>query len=552
MRNKILNFAIIASILSLGACSNNLPNEENVLPDTRGNTITLTASMPVDDPATRVDLTQDGKDIKLTWVVGDMIQLAFTQEGSTTIKEEVEVTSISNAGKTGHFNIPIPTGWTGSFKLYGTYGGGGIDITGTNPVIQLPTNTSSAGKLSEVEIRKDVMLYFEHEMQTTTTKSSVVFKHLGSLFSITFKVDQAALDNINQSDVKEVRLVGVGGDSNWAYNVGNVARGYDLVSGEFLNPETAINYISFNTQSVAVVADVPFTVWCWYPLLSGKLWPELELQIINTNGVAMATSNNTKLAKITAPVAGKTYHFNAEWNDVDLNFVSFGPGQINLGSAVKYSILTKTGITTTGITSIQGDIGVSPAASTDLTGFGTLIMNTGGKTSRTENPMLLTGEVYAANYASPTPSELTVAIADMENAFTTANGLVRPAAILNEGAGNISGLTLKPGLYKWGTKVTINSGAAVTLSGGPNDTWVFQIASDFTLNPNAQVMLIGGAKAENITWVVAGQTVLGTGTVIYGNILSKTLISLNTGAKVTGRLYAQTAVTMIAATINKP
>ncbi|MGV8962091.1 MAG: ice-binding family protein [Candidatus Saccharimonadaceae bacterium] len=551
MRNKILNFAIIASILSLGACSNNLPND-NEVPDTTGNTITLTASMPVDDPATRVDLTQDGKDIKLTWVVGDMIQLAFTQEGSTTVKEEVEVTSISNAGKTGHFNIPIPTGWTGSFKLYGTYGGGGIDITGTNPVIQLPTNASSAGELTEVEIRKDVMLYFEHEMQTTSTQSSVVFKHLGSLFSITFKIDQAALDNIIQSDVREVRLVGVGGDGNWAYNVGNVVRGYDLVSGEFLNPETAVNYISFNPQSVAVAPDVPFTVWCWYPLLSGKLWPELELQIINSDGVAMATSNNTKIAKTTAPVAGKTYHFNAEWNDVDLNFVPFGPGKINLGSAMKYSILTKSGITTTGITSIQGDIGVSPAASTELTGFGTLIMNTGGKTSRTENPTLLTGEVYAANYASPTPSELTVAIADMENAFTTANGLVRPAAILNEGAGNISGLTLKPGLYKWGTEVTINSGAAVTLSGGPNDTWVFQIASDFTLNSNAQVMLIGGAKAENITWVVAGQTVLGTGTVIYGNILSKTLISLNTGAKVTGRLYAQTAVTMIAATINKP
>ncbi len=140
----------------------------------------------------------------------------------------------------------------------------------------------------------------------------------------------------------------------------------------------------------------------------------------------------------------------------------------------------------------------------------------------------------------------------MQAAYTSANNLVTPAPVIDQGAGNVGGLTLAPGLYKWSTGVLIASGTTLTLSGGANDTWVFQIAQDLTLFSTAKVNLIGGAQAKNITWVVAGQAVLGTDTVLYGNILSKTLISLNTGAKVTGGLYAQTAVTLNTSTVVKP
>ena len=228
-----------------------------------------------------------------------------------------------------------------------------------------------------------------------------------------------------------------------------------------------------------------------------------------------------------------------------------GPAAVNLGSAAQYSILTKSGISSTGITAVQGDIGVSPAAASAITGFG-LIMDTNGQSSHTTIATQVTGKVYAADYAAPTPSNLTVAIADMETAYTTANNLVTPAPVLEKGAGDISGLTLAPGLYKWSTGVLVASNSTVTLSGGPNDTWVFQIAQDLTLNSSAQVKLLGGAQAKNITWVVAGQAVLGTNTVLYGTILSKTLISLNTGSMVTGKLFAQTAVTLNTATVNQP
>ena len=224
-----------------------------------------------------------------------------------------------------------------------------------------------------------------------------------------------------------------------------------------------------------------------------------------------------------------------------------GPGDVVLGGAGNFEILTMSGISTTGVTSITGDIGVSPMAAIGITGFG-LIMDTNGQSSHTP---IVTGSVYASDYAPPTPANLTVAVADMLTAFTTANNLVTPAPIVDLYAGDISGRTLPAGLYKWSTGVLITN-EGVTLTGGPNDTWVFQIAQDLTVNSSAIITLLGGAQAKNIFWVVSGQALLGSNVNFSGNILSKTLISLNTGATVTGRLLAQTAVTLNAATVIMP
>ena len=162
----------------------------------------------------------------------------------------------------------------------------------------------------------------------------------------------------------------------------------------------------------------------------------------------------------------------------------------------------------------------------------------------------MTGKVYAANYAVPTPANITTAVSDMETAFTDAAGRAIPD-FTELYAGDISGRTLVPGLHKCGTGVLITS-AGVTLSGGPNDVWIFQIAQGLTVNNSAIVTLSGGAQAKNIFWQVSGQATLGTAANFKGIILSQTLISLNTGAIMTGRALAQTAVTLNATAITAP
>jgi hypothetical protein len=64
--------------------------------------------------------------------------------------------------------------------------------------------------------------------------------------------------------------------------------------------------------------------------------------------------------------------------------------------------------------------------------------------------------------------------------------------------------------------------------------------------------LAGGVQAKNIFWQVSGKATLGTTADVKGIILSQTLISMNTGAKLSGRALAQTAVTLIANTVTAP
>jgi hypothetical protein len=222
-----------------------------------------------------------------------------------------------------------------------------------------------------------------------------------------------------------------------------------------------------------------------------------------------------------------------------------GQAPVDLGSAESFVLLAKSGITTTGVTAITGNIGVSPIDSTAITGFG-LILDSSGKFSTSS---LVTGNIYAADYADPTPVNLTTTIGDMAIAYTDAAGRTLPD-FTELGAGDISGKNLAPGLYKWGTGLLIDL-TGVTLTGGANDVWIFQIAGNLTVNNGAIVTLAGGAQAKNIFWQVAGGTGVAIGTTVQfkGIILAEKGITFNTGATLTGSALAQTNITLIANTL---
>jgi hypothetical protein len=151
--------------------------------------------------------------------------------------------------------------------------------------------------------------------------------------------------------------------------------------------------------------------------------------------------------------------------------------------------------------------------------------------------------------AAPTPIELTTAVNNMDSAYTDAAG--RPLPDFSElGTGNLGGLTLVPGLYKWTNNVTIPTN--VIIAGGPNDVWIFQIAGNLTMSSAVNITLSGGAQASNIFWQVAGEATLGTTSHFEGIILSMTGITFQTGASMNGRALAQTAVILDANTITTP
>jgi hypothetical protein len=217
---------------------------------------------------------------------------------------------------------------------------------------------------------------------------------------------------------------------------------------------------------------------------------------------------------------------------------------VNLGTSGKYVILAQSGISTVPASAVTGDIGVSPIAATAITGFSLILDSTNVFSTSTQ----VVGHAYAADYALPTPSNLTTAISDMQTAFTDAAG--RTPGVTELGAGTIGGMTLTPGVYAWSTALLIPTN--VTLMGSATDVWIFQVAQTLTMSSATTVFLTGGAVAKNVFWQVSGLVDLGTTAHLEGIILGQTSIALQTGASINGRLLAQTAVTLDSSAVVEP
>jgi hypothetical protein len=282
---------------------------------------------------------------------------------------------------------------------------------------------------------------------------------------------------------------------------------------------------SGNNVPGTVVMDVTDTIATFTPVATALNTNTSYIATVNT---AAASAGGTAL---TSPV---TWSFTTR----SVPFTSQAP--VNLGTAGTFAILTKTGITDVYKSTVNGSVGTSP-----ITGAALLLTC----------PEVATGSVFTVDAAGPLPCRttnatfLTTAVGDMGFAYNDAAGRTLPDAT-ELGAGQIGGLTLAPGLYKWSSNVLISND--VTLSGGPNDVWIFQIAGQIIQASATHVTLAGGALAKNIFWQAAGGVAIGTTAHFEGVLLGQTMIAVKTGASVNGRLLAQTAVTLQQNAVTQP
>lgn len=278
-----------------------------------------------------------------------------------------------------------------------------------------------------------------------------------------------------------------------------------------------------------------------------------DVEVIGTTAVFIPAqnliSNTNYTAELTNEImdlAGNPLPANVIWNFTTGESVAKGPAPVTLGTSGNYVILAKTGISTTGTTAITGDIAISPAPQSYITGFSETLDSSG---TYATSGFLYSGKIFASDMAVPTPSILTTAISDMKTAYTDAAG--RSNADATElGAGDISGLTLEPGLYKWSTGVLITSD--VTLEGDANDVWILQIAKGLTIENDVSISLTGGALPKNVFWQVAEEISFGTDSNAQGVFLGEKNIAIKNGATLIGRVLAQTAVTLDANAVTQP
>lgn len=270
-----------------------------------------------------------------------------------------------------------------------------------------------------------------------------------------------------------------------------------------------------------------------------------------------------------ALAVSKTWSFTAA--AVAGQVVCGGANCVDLLSAANYVILDEATVTFTPIATITttatitGDVGVSPAAASFMTGF-TLALDPASCFSTSTQ---VVGKLYAADYSSvngcatattDTATILTTAVGDKNAAYSAAlgkplsgGGLITACpggGAMSDGTGGGSGGPIVAGVYNCAVNVTIPGD--LTLNGNATDVWVFQITGTLSQAGATNVLLTGGALPQNVFWIVSNGVSVGAGAHMEGVVMSATNISLITGATVNGRLFGRTGVLMDSNAVTQP
>jgi hypothetical protein len=317
-----------------------------------------------------------------------------------------------------------------------------------------------------------------------------------------------------------------------------INRNITALFNESLDP-TTVNASNFTLTADSGATDI-----------SGEVVYADTLVTFNpTDNLAISTEYTATLTSDIKDLAGNVLASNYSWTFTTGTDVASGPMPVNLLTAGDFVILTKTGITNVHTSAITGDIGASPITAASMDNVfcseitGTIYGADAGYTG--------SGSTTCFAGAAPDNTLVANAVLDMGTAYNDAAGRTTPD-FTELHAGDISGKTLVPGLYKWGTNVLINTDT--TLNGGANDVWIFQISGDIIQASATSVFLTGGALAKNVFWQVAGGTgvAINTNATFEGIVLAEKGITVNTGATVNGRLLSQTAVTLDQNAVTQP
>src|SRR5256885_1737681 len=252
--------------------------------------------------------------------------------------------------------------------------------------------------------------------------------------------------------------------------------------------------------------------------VTGAVAYDVPSKIATLTPVSDLAPNAVYTATITIgarDLAGNALAANFVWSFTTAATAA-GQAPVALGAAGTFAVLAGSTVTSTGATTVNGDLGLSPG--TAVTGF---------------PPGTVNGTMHLADPAAGQ------AQLDLTTAYNDAAGRTNGAITV---AGNLGGQTLTPGLYTSTSSLEISSGdLTLDAQGDANAVFIFQMASTLTTTSARQVILSGGARAANVFWQVGSSATLGTGSVFKGNILALASITVTTGAAVEGRLLARTA-----------
>ena len=220
------------------------------------------------------------------------------------------------------------------------------------------------------------------------------------------------------------------------------------------------------------------------------------------------------------------------------------PLAINLGSAESFGIASRAGLTSTGVTVVNGDVALSPTA--------TCIDSTGGPGSAEQSclvqpiyatltGMTVTGSIFWA--ADPFDSGLTADTVTTDLTAAWNEGMAQVNTQPAIAADELGGKIFVPGIYE-NANLTLAAGGVATLDAqnDPNAIFIFKttlggdLIDSGTLLLPSRIDLINDAQARNVWFVIGRDATIGSGTTWNGNILANRTVTVLDGSTVNGRV----------------
>lgn len=199
-----------------------------------------------------------------------------------------------------------------------------------------------------------------------------------------------------------------------------------------------------------------------------------------------------------------------------------------LGAAQQFAVLGAGAVTSTGPTTLHGDIGTAPGSA--LTGAGSVMFAAGGSVHQ--------GDAIAA-----------MAVNDARASYDRLAAMTAGVDLSGQDLGSVGILTA--GVYRLTSSAVLSGVMTIDFANDPNGIIVFQIGSSLVTAANSMINVVNGTSSNGIYFQVGSSATLGADAVFAGNLLAMDSVTFGAASTVAcGRALALGAVTMIANTVS--
>lgn len=432
---------------------------------------------------------------------------------------------------------------------------------GNSPTV---TSTDPADKSTGVIIGKQVSAVFDKAMDAATLNAAtftlkqgtsavagtVSFTGATALFVPTNPLQNNRLyDATITVGAKDMGGVGIAADYKWSFTTGALVAGPSVVSTDPLDNATAVptnqlvKAVFDRAMNPATISATTFTLTQGANTVAGSVsYAGTTATFAPASALAPGTTYSATVTTGAKDTAGLALAADFPWS-----FTTAAapppPLAINLGRAASFGLASRAGLTSTGVTVVNGDVALSPLAScTDATGApGPASRSCLVQVYSSPTGMTVNGRIFWAGDPFDNGQTADGVTVDLNTAWIEGKNKIDNAGTV---AGDQMALkTFNPGVYH-NANLGLAAGGTATLDAqnDANGVFIFKVDSSFvdsgTLLLASKISLVNGAQARNVWFVVGLDATIGSGTIFNGNILAGRTVTVKDGSTVTGRVLA--------------